>query len=206
MFFLTGVARYLFVPLAEAVVFAMLASYLLSRTLVPTMAKYLLAGTSRKPERKHHSRNPWCVPVRFEHAFERFRDGYRGMLERPAITQAFLSGFSSSVLRFVRLCSLARGGFLSPRWTRPVPAARSRAHRAHESRRPRKPLRPGRAIHPPDDSADEISSIIDNIGLPYSGINLSYSTSAPIGPADADILVALARASARPLDMSTSSG
>jgi len=76
MFFLSGVARYLFVPLAEAVVFAMLASYGLSRTLVPTLAKYLL-------KRQHHgpSRNPLVLLQRaFERAFDRLRDGYHAIL------------------------------------------------------------------------------------------------------------------------------
>src|SRR5437899_875568 len=83
MFFLTGVARYLFVPLAEAVVFAMLASYLLSRTLVPTMAKYLLRG--HEHEAGHlppPSRNPFVqMQIRFEEGFEKFRDRYHELLE-----------------------------------------------------------------------------------------------------------------------------
>src|SRR4030088_2830150 len=80
MFLLSGVARYLFVPLAEAVVFAMLASYLLSRTIVPTMAKYLLRGD--KKEGSGTSRNPLVrVQKRFEEAFEKFRRNYRGLLE-----------------------------------------------------------------------------------------------------------------------------
>src|SRR6266498_945959 len=83
MFFLTGVARYLFVPLAESVVFAMLASYLLSRTLVPTMAKYLLRGHEQEagvlPGSSH---NPLVrLQLRFENSFERFRDGYHRVLE-----------------------------------------------------------------------------------------------------------------------------
>src|SRR6201993_3405628 len=81
MFFLSGVARYLFVPLAEAVVFAMLASYFLSRTIVPTMAKYLLRGDKTEEERAN-SRNPLVrVQRRFEAAFENFRHSYRGLLE-----------------------------------------------------------------------------------------------------------------------------
>src|SRR6202022_3292526 len=79
MFLLSGVARYLFVPLAEAVVFAMLASYFLSRTIVPTMAKYLLRSE------KHHSgnapsRNPLVrLQKSFEEAFEKFRHSFRGL-------------------------------------------------------------------------------------------------------------------------------
>src|SRR6266513_4208206 len=81
MFLLSGVARYLFVPLAEAVVFAMLASYVLSRTIVPTMAKYLLRGDDHGGEQAP-SRNPLArLQKRFEAAFERFRGSYRGLLE-----------------------------------------------------------------------------------------------------------------------------
>jgi multidrug efflux pump subunit AcrB len=81
MFLLSGVARYLFVPLAEAVVFAMLASYFLSRTIVPTMAKYLLRG-DKKEAGDAPSRNPLVrFQKRFEEAFERFRRSYRGLLE-----------------------------------------------------------------------------------------------------------------------------
>ena len=98
MFFLTGVARYLFVPLAEAVVFAMLASYLLSRTLVPTMAKYLLRGQSRKPGMLNTtSRNPL---VRLQ---VRFRAGLRkipGPLSRDAAPlSASPASFPVAVLR-----------------------------------------------------------------------------------------------------------
>src|SRR5208337_1272686 len=82
MFLLSGVARYLFLPLAEAVVFAMLASYLLSRTIVPTMAKYLLRGQIVGAH-EGRSRNPLVrLQRKFEAAFERFREGYHGMLER----------------------------------------------------------------------------------------------------------------------------
>src|SRR6202023_226625 len=82
MFFLSGVARYLFVPLAEAVVFAMLASYLLSRTIVPTMAKYLLHEHDPDSEKqKHKSRNPLVrAQLAFEHRFEQLRNFYFGLL------------------------------------------------------------------------------------------------------------------------------
>src|ERR1700752_893590 len=81
MFLLSGVARYLFLPLAEAVVFAMLASYVLSRTIVPTMAKYLLRGDKTEEERAN-SRNPLVrFQRRFEQAFETFRHSYRSLLE-----------------------------------------------------------------------------------------------------------------------------
>src|SRR5207253_1993908 len=82
MFLLSGVARYLFVPLAEAVVFAMLASYFLSRTIVPTMAKYLLRG-EKVGERDTAVSNPLVrLQKRFEEAFERFHGSYRRLLEQ----------------------------------------------------------------------------------------------------------------------------
>src|SRR5579864_2974918 len=108
MFFLTGVARYLFVPLAEAVVFAMLASYLLSRTLVPTMAKYLLRG--HEQEAGHipaNSKNPLArLQFRFEQSFEKLRDRYHGLLEsclhhRRSFLLAFLGFAALSLVMIV---------------------------------------------------------------------------------------------------------
>src|SRR5258705_10835928 len=95
MFLLSGVARYLFVPLAEAVVFAMLASYLLSRTIVPTMAKYLLRGEKKEADGSAPSRNPLVrIQKGFEAAFERFRVTYRGLLERSLEhRRVFLTAF-----------------------------------------------------------------------------------------------------------------
>ena len=193
MFFLSGVARYLFVPLAEAVVFAMMASYLLSRTLVPTMAKYLLRGHEAETLAANQSRNPLvAMQIKFEEAFERFREGYHGLLERCLHHErAFLSVFLG-----VCLASLA---FLIP-WLGQdfFPAADAGQFKLHLR------ARTGTRIEETARLADlveqsireqippkEITSIIDNIGLPYSGINLSYSNSAPIGPADADIMVSL---------------
>jgi multidrug efflux pump subunit AcrB len=190
MFFLTGVAKFLFVPLAEAVVFAMLASYLLSRTLVPTMAKYLLRGHDPVLQ---ISKNPLVrIQVRFETAFERFRTGYRGLLERCLHHRAlFLTTFFAA--------SLASLVFLIP-WLGQdffptVDAGQFKLHlRARTGTRIEETARLSGLVAqsireeiPPS----EILSIIDNIGLPYSGINLSYSNSAPIGPADDDILVSL---------------
>jgi multidrug efflux pump subunit AcrB len=190
MFFLTGVAKFLFVPLAEAVVFAMLASYLLSRTLVPTMAKYLLRGHDPAPP---VSRNPLVrMQVRFEEAFERLRGGYRGLLERCLHHRAlFLTGFfAASLVSLVFLIPWLGQDFFPT-----VDAGQFKLHvRARTGTRIEETARLSglvaqsiRAEIPPS----EILSIIDNIGLPYSGINLSYSNSAPIGPADDDILVSL---------------
>jgi multidrug efflux pump subunit AcrB len=194
MFFLTGVARYLFVPLAEAVVFAMLASYLLSRTLVPTMAKYLLRGHEQEAGHLNTtSRNPLVrMQVKFEQGFEKFRDRYHQMLERCLHHRPlFLWGFVVvCVGSFVLLVPWLGRDFFPK-----VDAGQFKLH-----------VR-GRAGTRIEESANlcdriesfirqqippqEVSSIIDNIGLPYSGINLSYTNSAPTGPADADVLVTL---------------
>jgi multidrug efflux pump subunit AcrB len=194
MFFLSGVARYLFVPLAEAVVFAMLASYLLSRTLVPTMAKYLLRG--HEQEAGHlptESKNPLVrLQIRFEHAFDKFRDNYHGWLERSLHhSKAFLLGF-------VAVCALSLivlVPFLGQDFFPSVDAGQFKLHiRARTGTRIEETARLCDLVEdsirqqiPPE----EISSIIDNIGVPYSGINLSYSNSAPVGTGDADILVSL---------------
>src|SRR5436853_6855002 len=194
MFFLTGVARYLFVPMAEAVVFAMLASYLLSRTLVPTMAKYLLRGheqeASHLPE---SSRNPLIrMQIRFEKAFESFREKYRELLElclhhRRGFLTVF---FAVCVISLVFLIPWLGEDFFPH-----VDSGQFKLHlRARTGTRIEETARlcdlveqSIRELIP----QDEISSVIDNIGLPYRSINLSYSASAPIGPADADILVSL---------------
>ncbi len=194
MFFLTGVARYLFVPLAEAVVFAMLASYLLSRTLVPTMAKYLLRGHEQEAGHLNtESRNPLIrMQVAFELAFERFRDRYHQMLERCLHhRRAFLVGFALVCVGSFFLLVPWLGRDFFPK----VDAGQFKMHMRG---------RAGTRIEETANLCDqiegfireqipprEVSSIIDNIGLPYSSINLSYSNSAPTGPADADVLVTL---------------
>jgi multidrug efflux pump subunit AcrB len=192
MFLLSGVARYLFVPLAEAVVFAMLASYLLSRTIVPTMAKYLLRG-EKKEAGDAASRNPLVqLQQRFEAAFERFRRAYRGLLEsclqhrRMFLTVFFASSLGSLVILIPWLGrdffpSVDSGTFkLHLR----APTGMRIEETANLCDLVEKSIR--RQI-----PASEVQTIIDNIGLPYSGINLSYSNSAPVGTSDADILVTL---------------
>jgi CzcA family heavy metal efflux pump len=193
MFFLTGVARFLFVPLAEAVVFAMLASYLLSRTLVPTMAKYLLRGHEAETLAASQSRNPLvAMQIKFEAAFERFREGYHGLLERCLHhKRAFLVIFLGTCVASVVLLIPWLGQDFFPA----VDAGQFKLHlRAPTGTRIEETARLSdlveqsiRAQIPPK----EIDSIIDTIGLPYSSINLSYSNSAPIGPGDVDILVSL---------------
>jgi multidrug efflux pump subunit AcrB len=196
MFFLSGVAKYLFVPLAEAVCFAMLASYLLSRTLVPTMARYLLVARTEE-ERREASRtsgNPFVrMQEKFEVSFEKFRERYHRMLDtsihhRKVFIVIFLLAcvLSFGLLPFVGqdfFPSVDSGEFKlhmrAPTGTRIEDTAALCDRVEAEMRREIPPK--------------ELVTIIDNIGLPYSGINLSYSTSAPIGPADADIQVELAK-------------
>jgi multidrug efflux pump subunit AcrB len=192
MFLLSGVARYLFVPLAEAVVFAMLVSYLLSRTIVPTMAKYLLRGDSNKTNGAA-SRNPLVrLQKRFEAAFERFRHHYRGLLESCLHHRtAFLIVFFASCLGSLAILIpwLGRDFFPS------VDSGTFKLHlRAPTGMRIEQTANLCDLVEkfirqeiPPS----EVQSVIDNIGLPYSGINLSYSNSAPVGTSDADVLVTL---------------
>jgi multidrug efflux pump subunit AcrB len=194
-FFLTGVPHYLFVPLAEAVVFAMLASYLLSRTLVPTMARYLLLEQTEdeRRERTSKSHNPFVrMQAIFERGFERFRERYHRMLaaairHRKPFIVIFLA---SCVLSFALaplvgqdfFPSVDSGEFVmhvrAPTGTR-IEETAALCDRVENDIR---------AHIPPS----ELTTIIDNIGLPYSSINLSYSSSAPIGTEDADILASLA--------------
>jgi multidrug efflux pump subunit AcrB len=193
MFLLSGVARYLFVPLAEAVVFAMLASYLLSRTIVPTMAKYLLRRDTREAG-DERARNPLArLQSRFEAAFESFRLSYRTLLAAClAHRRRFLIGFFGACLGSLGILvpwlgqdffpSIDSGSFKlhlrAPTGLR-IEETANLCDQVEHSLRQQIPPR-------------EVQSIIDNIGLPYSGINLSYSNSAPVGSSDADILVTLA--------------
>jgi len=191
MFLLSGVARYLFVPLAEAVVFAMLASYFLSRTIVPTMAKYLLRG--EEGHAKAPSRNPLVrLQKRFEEAFEKFRHSLRGLLEiclhhRALFLLAFFVFCIGSVV--VLLPWLGRDFFPS------VDSGTFKLHmRAPTGMRIEETANLCDQVEQSirkEIPAAEIQSVIDNIGLPYSGINLSYSNSAPVGTSDADVLVTL---------------
>jgi len=194
MFFLTGVARYLFVPLAEAVSFAMLASYLLSRTIVPTLAKYLLKGHSHHEAVAHaNRRNPFVrLQAAFENGFERVRTRYRAVLEtcirhRGVFAVCFLLACLAS---FALLPWLGQDFFPS------VDSGQFRLHlRARTGTRIEETAKLCdlveqriRDVVP----ANELVNILDNIGLPYSGLNTSYSNNGTIGTADADILVSLA--------------
>lgn len=194
MFFLFGVARYLFVPLAEAVIFAMLASYLWSRTIVPTLAMYLLSSDDEYHADEHVGEKQGFFrryQQGFERTFEKFRDAYRNALD-ACLHHAGL--FATCFLAFCILSSglvfvLGRDFFPS------VDAGQIRLHMR---------ARTGMRIEETARLADQVNTtirkmiaekdlvtVLDNIGLPYSGINLTYSNSGVIGTSDAEILVQL---------------
>src|SRR6267378_255525 len=189
MFLLSGVARYLFVPLAEAVVFAMLASYILSRTLVPTLAMYLLKA---KQGNTASSRNPLVRFQRaFERGFERLRNSYQALLAVLVHRRVLF------VPIFLLTCAAAF--FLVP-WPGQdfFPNTDSGQFILHLR------AKSGTRIEETAKLCDlvegsirreiperEVDNILDNIGLPYSSINFMHSTSGLIGAGDADILVSL---------------
>ncbi len=249
MFELSGVARYLFIPLAESVVFAVMASYILSRTLVPTLAMYLLEGGkghgSQSPgssgphydsqgrggnishgDKVIHSGEPGHGPAalhtgvigihgsdgkalpspkheekahgffgrfqqRFEHGFNRFRGGYTRLLDR-ALSHRWLF-----LIVFLSFClgSMILVPFLGQDFFPSVDAGEFKLHiRAKTGTRIEETANlcdQIEAVIRKEIPAKELDGILDNIGLPYSGINLSYSNSGVIGSADADILVSL---------------
>lgn len=192
MFFLTGVARYLFAPMAMAVVFAMLASYLFSRTLVPTLAKYLLrAETHREEHESGGGKGMLRFHLAFNRGFGRVREGYRRTLSSCLTHRGlFLGLFMAACVASAMLMPwLGRDFFPS------VDSGQFKLHlRAKTGTRIEETARlcdlvenEIRRVIP----TAELETIIDNIGLPSSGTNLSYNNSGTIGPADADIVVAL---------------
>ena len=189
MFFLSGVARYLFVPLAEAVVFAMLAAYILSLTLVPTMAMYLLKAHDHTAV---PSRNPLARFQRwFERSFERFRTGYQDLLGRlVSVRKVFVPLFLLLCLSVFLLIPFLGQNFFpatdngtfilhvrAPSGTRIEETARLCDEVENRIR----------GVVP----TGEIDNVLDNIGLPYSTLNLQHATSGLFGSGDADILVSL---------------
>jgi CzcA family heavy metal efflux pump len=205
MFFLPGVAGFLFVPMALSVVFAMIASFVLSRTLVPTMAMYLLKPHRTGDEDEHLagspvSRNPLVRFQRgFEHRFERVRTGYVGLLQRALNRRKpFLLGFMAVVILSFGLLPMLGSNFFPsvdsgqiamhvrvPTGTRIEETAARFDRIAREVRK----LVP----------TEELASITDNIGLPVSSINTVYNNSGTIGPQDGDVLIALKKGH-RPTD------
>src|SRR5271156_3544981 len=194
MFFMGGVAKYLFVPLAEAVIFAMLASYFLSRTVVPTMAKFLLHEHDPASEKqKHQSRNPLVrAQLAFERRFEQLRTFYFRVLQLAiAHSTVFLILFFVFTIGSFALLYPWLGQDFFPS----VDAGSFKLHlRAPTGTRIEETARLCDQV----DAAiraeipkSELISIIDNIGIPYSGLNLSYTSSGVVSAADADITVAL---------------
>jgi multidrug efflux pump subunit AcrB len=194
MFFLQGVPRFLFVPMAEAVVFAMIFSFVLSRTLVPTMANYLLQpheaqnGDSSAPP----SRNPLLRFQRgFEARFERVRAGYRdllGLALRHRI--AFVSGFLAFVLlSFLLTPFVGRNFFPTVDTGQMLMHVRGQVGtRIEESANQFAKIQTAiRQIVPPHD----LSAMVDNIGMPISGINMTYNNTGTIGSQDGDIQIKL---------------
>ncbi len=189
MFFLTGVARYLFVPLAEAVSFAMLASYLLSRTLIPTMVMFIMRGHEH---RAAETKNPFVKFQRkFEHGFERFRRSYQQLLETTLENRQLFS------ICFVIFCVLSLGlvFFLGRDFFPQVDAGLIRLHfRARPGLRVEETARlcdEVERVLRSEIPKEELQTMLDNIGVPYSGINLSYASSGVIGTSDAEILISL---------------
>ncbi|HLB34262.1 MAG: RND transporter [Verrucomicrobia bacterium RIFCSPHIGHO2_12_FULL_41_10] len=206
MFFLTGVSRYLFVPLAEAVVFAMLASYFWSRTLVPTMALYLLPHEFSHENTQENSKefkksrgfaytvSPLVkIQERFNRGFEHFKSSYSNIL-LSALHHPKKFGIS-----FLAACLLSSLLFLvvGENFFPDIDAGEIRMHlRAKTGTRIEETARLAdevekkvRELIP----SSEIDSILDNSGLPYSSINTSYSNNGTFGPADSEILISLSK-------------
>jgi len=194
MFFLTGVARYLFVPLAEAVVFAMLASYLLSRTLIPTLVMYLLRNYVHDHPEQDSGRTPGFftrLGRRFQNWFEQLRNGYTQALylcleHRRIVISCFLA---FCVLSFGLIFFLGQDFF---------PAVDAGLFRMHVRGRPGLRIEETarlcdqvEQVVRQDIPKEELVTILDNLGMPYSSINNSYSTSGTVGTSDAEILVSL---------------
>src|ERR1700704_5467149 len=192
MFLLSGVARYLFVPLGEAVVFAMLASYFFSRTLIPTLAMYLLRSAAQDSAGAGNPVGPFMrFQRRFERGFEKFRGFYRGRLERGlARPRALATGFLG-----ICLCTAMLVPFLGQDFFPTSDTGEIRLHlRAKTGTRIEEAARITDNVETRIRSLipkAELGGILDNIGLPVSGINLTYDSASPIGNADADVLVTL---------------
>src|SRR5580658_3446354 len=198
MFFLEGVARFLFVPMAEAVIAAMVCSFILSRTLVPTMANYLLHKHAAHTDMHGldgplpRSRNPFVRIQRgFEVRFERFRDGYRALLALALAHRAvFVVGFLAVVLGTYALVPfLGRDFFPSVDAGQILMHARVRVGTRIEETSDKfaEIEKTIREIVPPQ----ELDTLVDNIGMPISGINMTYNNTGTIGTQDGEIQIKL---------------
>src|ERR1700747_1178618 len=197
IFFLSGVAKYLFSPLAEAVIFAMIASYILSRTLIPTLAMYWIRKHGEESHqakgRKTFAPFTWFSRFHrwFNNRFEKFREGYRDLLSFGLRNAGKLV---TLVLGFT-VVSMGLFPFLGQNF---FPAGDSGQFDMHVR------VKSGTRIEETARSidqieqmirqvipADQLHGVIDNLGIPYSGINVSYNTTGTMSPADGDILVSL---------------
>jgi CzcA family heavy metal efflux pump len=201
MFLLSGVAKFLFVPLAEAVSFAMLASYMWSRTIVPTLAMYLLSAEDEYHAEEHAGEKMGFFrryQQGFERGFERFREGYgralRAALHSPGI-------FATCFLAFCIL-SVTLVGVLGRDFFPKVDAGQIRLHmRARTGLRIEETARLADQVNGVIRDTipkEELTTVLDNIGVPYSGINLSYSNSGTFGTSDAEVLVQLKEERGKP--------
>jgi multidrug efflux pump subunit AcrB len=205
IFFLSGVAKYLFAPLAEAVIFAMIASYILSRTLVPTLAMYWMKAHATVSRSANSQAEDGGKPRKsfplfklfsgfhgwFEHQFEMFREGYRDLLSLGLRNGGKLVAL---VLGFAAVSALLYP-FLGQNLFPSVVTGQFEMHvRARAGTRIEETARTVdqieqmmRQIIP----ANQMQMIVDNMGIPYSGINLSYNTTGTMSAADCDVLVSL---------------
>ena len=189
IFFLGGVAKYLFAPLAEAVVFAMMASYVLSRTLVPTLSLFWL----KKHQHDAQPNGPLGHFQRgFEQRFERMREGYRNALETTERHRGLFAilFFASCALSIAALVPWLGRDFFPY-----VDGGQIKLHfRAQTGLRIEETARLADGIEGVIRQTipqQELASIVDTLGIPYSGINLSYSNTGVIGTSDGDIFVTL---------------
>ena len=196
IFFLSGVAKYLFAPLAEAVIFAMIASYILSRTLIPTLAMYWMkehGAAAHQDGRKRFALFGWFSRFHqwFNHRFEKFREGYRDLLSlglrnpRKLVTVvlgfAVASTFLYPFLGQNFFPSVDTGQFDMHVRTRPGTRIEETARTADQIEQMIRQVIP----------ANQVKMIVDNMGIPYSGINTSYNNTGTMSAADCDILVSL---------------
>ena len=197
VFFLSGAAKSLFIPLAMAVVFAMLASYLISRTLVPTLVKYLLRSEVKMYQREHAAHagaGPiWAIHDAFNGQFERFRSRYRAALDWSLDHRALVIG----VFVVIPLASLGLYPLVGQDFFPDVDAGQFRLHvRAPSGTRLESTEK---IVQDVEDAlremipAADLASMLDNIGMATSGSTIAYADPATIGAADAEILVSLHR-------------
>jgi hydrophobe/amphiphile efflux-1 (HAE1) family protein len=196
IFFLSGVAKYLFAPLAEAVIFAMIASYILSRTLIPTLAMYWMkehGAATHHDGRKRFALFGWFSSFHqwFNHRFEKFREGYRDLLSlglrNPRKLVTLVLGFAvASTFLYPFLGqnffpSVDTGQFDMHVRTRPGTRIEETARTVDQIEQMIRQVIP----------ANQAKMIVDNMGIPYSGINTSYNNTGTMSAADCDILVSL---------------